>query len=106
MSTTRTDAKWKNLMESPEQWPRVAELLRDFARQLEAELNEAKAALNKYSEEEILGETVRCKLQAAEADAARLAEALRNPEQISHTLEAAKQKEEALAAYESRIKSL
>jgi hypothetical protein len=86
----------------------------DFARQLETELNGAKALLaeaTRYLAEEVnpaveaaeIGVSkLRAKLQAAEADAKRLAEALRNPEQISHTLEAAKQKEDALAVHEAR----
>lgn len=39
--TTKTDIKWDELMQSSEQWPRVAELLRDFARDLEIERDKA-----------------------------------------------------------------
>ena len=109
-ATPRTDAQFHGR----EYLPAEPLVTASFAHQLETELNESKARLAEaarcLAEEvnpaveaaEIGVSKLRAKLQAAEADAERLAEALRNPEQISHTLEAAKQKEEALAAHEAR----
>jgi hypothetical protein len=44
----RTDEYWQELIEGPEQWPRCAELLRDFARKLEEERDKAIADKQHY----------------------------------------------------------